>query len=266
MKKSSNQSKLDLIHCLKDQNVLIDKQIVDLALNHNLINPFDESFLSGCSYDLRVGSVLRSRNRLSTYDLSKNTYVIESGECITIETLEEVDFRDILLFGIISNKHSILAKGLFHPITTIDPGFKGTLAVTFMHLGNIRYELKQGDKIAALSFHPIYPKPKNIYGITQSPSYREGSTDIALIVDKPKELDDDMSLASMYGKPIEKLYEKIANLENNFQLATLNNESRKIRGRKIVYWSMLFALLSGLSGSLITLYWKEVVNFLKSLF
>src|ERR1041385_2906171 len=106
---------------LKLETLLIDKTIISLSKKSGLIKPLDPNSLSGCSYDLRAGQILRSRNKMSSFDLSTE-YVVESGECVTVETLEEVNIRTLPLFGVIVNKHSILAKGFFHPITTVDPG------------------------------------------------------------------------------------------------------------------------------------------------
>lgn len=209
--------------------LLIDREIERLVKEKEIIFPFDPNLLSGCTYDLRAGAHLSSRNRLRRFDLSKGEYVIESGECVTIHSLETINFREVPIFGSIGNKHTILAKGLFHPSTTIDPGFKGPLALTFINMGNVRYKVSMGDRIAKLELVQLADEPDRIYGENQRPSHREGSTDIALIVDSPEHRDDDDELEKMYGAPVAKLYSYLREYRNSSEL--WNRRVREERGK-----------------------------------
>jgi len=197
------------------QSPLIDRDILDLASRFNVIDPFDPDMLSGCSYDLRVGKQARSRNRMMKFSLdSGKDFYIESGECVTIETLEVLNFREPPLFGYVVNKHSVLARGLVHPITKIDPGFKGHLAVTMFNHGNEAEKIEFGQKIISLVIYPLHAIPDRIYGDTQVPSSgREGNLEIATVVDRPPDPSDDKGLAKMYGRPVQRLYERVAELE-----------------------------------------------------
>src|SRR5438874_1253668 len=92
------------------QSPLIDHDIIDLVSRYRIIEPFDKRLLSGCSCDLRVGAEVRSRQRKRRFELSKekNEFCIKSGECVTFQTLEELNFRDPPLFGFVVNKHTVL--------------------------------------------------------------------------------------------------------------------------------------------------------------
>lgn len=251
---------------LLTQTVLVDSQIEQMSLSEGLIEPFEPDCLSGCSYDLRAGGVLRSRTRLGSFDLNTNSYIVESGECITVESFEKVNLAAPLMFAVIANKHSVLAKGIFHPITTVDPGFRGHLALTFIHSGSVRFKISRGDKIAKIYFSPIAPMPKNIYGVTQRPSYSEGSTDIALIVDQPQMLEEDALLAPVYGRPVARLYERIDNIEKNMGILEFKRKGEAGRKRKELFWAIVLSVLSGISGSLVTIYWDPIYKWMVELF
>lgn len=229
-------------------------------MEKNLISPFQLDLLSGCSYDLRVGGKLTSRNRLSSFDLSKASYVFESGECITVDTMEAINLREVAAFGIIANKHSLAATGIFHPITTIDPGFSGPLALTFFNLGNVRRTIRTGDPIAKVFFIPLIKMPKRIYGVTQRPSYREGETAVALIVDQPQHRDDDDELEKMYGAPVRKLYQYLREFKANAELV----DHRRRQGRRDRQAQWLFtagiAVFSALLTVLLRENWSTVID------
>ena len=173
--------------------LLSDVAISRLCVQNHLIRPFDPEMLSGCSYDLRAGTKLRSRNREQSFDLDSAPYVIESGECVTLTTLETVDFREpfslelggetvtAYMSALILNKHTIVATGLFHPDTSVDPGFRGPLALTLMNFGPIGYLIHSMERIAKIVFVPIIMPVERVYGVTQVPSVREGDTNMALI-------------------------------------------------------------------------------------
>lgn len=256
----------DSVKIIKNlNNFFIDSELVELSEKFGLIEPLLIENLSGNSYDLRVGRLLSSRNRSSTFEIYNKSYFIESGEVVTINTLEKINFFSMLSAGIICNKHSILAKGLFHPITTIDPGFNDILAVTFINLGNTRYEIKYGDKIAKLLVYPLHKLPTNIYGKTQKPSYREGSLEIATIFNIPDVQDDSSTFAKMYGKPLKYLYERIEKLENELSFSDIRREHTKMKESANALKSILFALLSGISGALLATFWKDIIGFIKKI-
>lgn len=205
--------------------LLTDEQISHLAQSAALIAPFEPALLSGCSYDLRVGKTVRSRNRGRTFNIEATEYHIESGECVTFESLESVDFRTTPLFGWIVNKHSVLAKGLVHPITKVDPGFTGPLAITIFNLGSVAEPIRLGQPLVSLVVSAPRTSPTRIYGVSQRPSFIEGSLDIASIVNEPAEPLDDAALARMYGRPLARVYERLAKVEDAIE-AGLIKEGR----------------------------------------
>lgn len=244
--------------CLKNAtNFLTDIELLKLSERFDIISPIEKDNLSGCSYDLRVGKSLSSRNLSNNFDISNEPYYIESGEVVTINTLEKIDFRQLLCMGIICNKHSILAKGIFHPMTVIDPGFRGVLAVTFINIGNTPYRINSGDKICKLCIFPTKIKPLNIYGSTQSPSYKEGSLDIANIYNTQSPNDKILDLSKMYGAPLQNIINRIENIENNYSIAELQINAKNRKEVSQNYRSLVIALIAGAFGAFISIYWKD---------
>lgn len=236
----------------KNQNFLIDTEIIELSLTKQLIKQFDESLLSGCSYDLRVGNIVRSRSRLTKIDIETKEFFAQSGECFTIETLEEVNLRDNILYGLIFNKHSVLGKGLFHPATTVDPGFIGPLSITFFNLGNTPIKIEKGMKICSIHFQPIHANPKLIYGTTQRPSYKEGDSQYTLNFENPEIELSDVLLSKMYGAPISRLYDKFSEIESRFNLKSLTKDEELRKEKRQKSSELRAAFIGAIVGSLIS--------------
>lgn len=204
---------------IPEQSPLIDRDILELVARHKIIDPLDPNLLSGCSYDLRVGPEVRSRNRQRKFDLSEGKeFFVEAGECVTFQTMEKLNFREPPLFAYVVNKHSVLARGIVHPITKVDPGFTGPLAVTIFNHGGPPEKLKLGQPIVSLVIYPLHAVPDRIYGETQTPTAgREGNIEIAGVIDEPPGPVDDAGLQRMYGRPLWRLYERVADLEKIIQ-------------------------------------------------
>lgn len=230
--------------------LLTDEDLARLAEAAGLIKPFDPSLLSGCSYDLRVGKIVRSRNLRRTYNAEAADYYVESGECVTFQTLEEVDFRATLAFGWIVNKHSVLARGLVHPITKVDPGFTGPLAITLFNLGGVAEPIRYGQPLVSLVVTVSNKPPGLVYGVSQRPSYIEGSLDIAAMVDEPAKPLEDADLARMYGRPLARVYERLEKVEASVEAGLIKKaEERKVWWREFGLRS-LFLLIGVLLAAL----------------
>jgi deoxycytidine triphosphate deaminase len=252
----------DLIaEAVRSHCILTDEEITALA-EAGAISPFDPALLSGCSYDLRAGTILRSRNRARTFNLEKGEYYVESGECVTIETHEKLDFSSTLLFGFVTNKHSMLARGIFHPITKVDPGFSGPLAITLFNQGSVAEPIHFQQRLVALIIKPVATMPKRIYGASQTPSYRQGDIDIASIINEPAEPLNDAGLARMYGRPVARLYERVDSLERSVDAGLIKQgRERRARGADLA-WRFVVALVGGavaLTGKYILDSWNGAV-------
>lgn len=237
-----------------------DEQIQILVERFGIIQPFNAALLSPCSYDLRAGKEVRSRSRQGSHDLAKaGDYFVECGECITLDSLEELNFRDEVniegwgkcyIGAHVLNKHRLVGFGLFHPGTSVDPGFKGPLALTLFNMGNTAVRIRHHDPICNVIFFPV-AKPRRLYGIDQTPSVREGSTDFSLIVDRAGQKTSDDVLSKMYGTPIARLYERVAAVEDDTELFHLRREEKKREEKRTNRGSLIRTLFTGLVAAIV---------------
>jgi deoxycytidine triphosphate deaminase len=247
-------------------SLVTDVELEQLVKDFGVIDPFEPELLSGCSYDLRIGKPIRSRNRSRVFDLSKDDFSIESGEAVTFDTMEVLDFKRILLFGFIVNKHSVLAKGLVHPITKVDPGFRGPLAITLFNQGNKAETVEYGQGLVSLIIMKPLGKVERIYGVSQRPSYREGSLDIAAIDNEPEQPLDDKGLSKMYGRPLSRLYERVEELEKRFDVGLIKASRERWHKRWDLVLRWVIPMLIAAAVVLVNQNWPAISAKWKALF
>lgn len=243
------------LHAKRTQNVLVDLDMIAYAQSGKLFlnGTFDENALSGCAYDLRAGAQLTSRNRGIVFDLDDGPYVVDPGELITVQTEEQLDLKDPLLFGVIATSHTQLSQGLFHPITVIDPGFVGPLAITLVNAGTSGYRLNRKDRVAKMYLIPVAPVPDRIYGTTQKPRVREGSIEHSLYVERYGNRTASPDLPEFFGGPLRELAERVESLERNVDVA-------RVTSRLAIYQKVsggIWMVLAGAAGGVITQYWDK---------
>jgi hypothetical protein len=147
-------------------------------------------------------------------------------------------------------------------MTVIDPGFNGILAITFINIGNTPYKISYGDKICKLCIYPNKIQPNNIYGTTQSPSFKEGSLDIANIYNTQSPKDINIDLSKMYGAPFQNLNSRLEKLETNYSLAELQVARKRKKEMSQSFMNLLIALISGTIGAFISIYWEDFWKFI----
>ena len=195
------------------QSPLIDRDIVELVTRHKIIEPFESKLLSGCSYDLRVGTKVDPEIDKGHLICLRGKNFTSNGGMRHVSDARKAEFQGSPLFGYV-NKHSVLARGIVHPITKVDPGFTGPLAVTIFNHGGPPREIQLDQPIVSLIIYPLHAVPDRIYGETQTPTTgREGSLEIAGVIDEPPGPVDDTGLARMYGRPVSRLYERVTEIE-----------------------------------------------------
>ena len=248
----------------RTQNYLTDSDIKKLVSKGSLFinETFSEKQLTGCAYDLRAGKNFTSRNRELPNEIGAEGYVVQPGEIITVQTLENVDLSNPLLLGLIVNSHTQLSQGLFHPITTIDPGFKGHLAITLLNLGNTGYRLRAGERIAKVLFCPISPRPELIYGEKYRPRVLEGSLEHSLYVEKHKlEKIPSSQLGEYFGGPLADLVERVEKLEND---AGLYRTEQKIKLYHLIV-KTVWMVIAGAIGAIIVKNWDYIWTAIQNL-
>lgn len=119
---------------LTDTDIL---KILDTSGQHRedhrlVIHPFSDKALTPVGYDLRVGLFYKS----STEEVGVNLHegeriVLRPGSTTNIRTLEWLAMpKDKTLSGLICSKVSLVARGLSHISTTVDPDWYGPLSIS----------------------------------------------------------------------------------------------------------------------------------------
>jgi deoxycytidine triphosphate deaminase len=234
------------LYARKTQNALVDSELVALAAEGKVITAaFEAKQLSGCAYDLRAGDSLTSRQRGQQFDLTKEPFVVESGEVVTIRSMEELNYLDPLCCGLILTSHTQLSQGVFHPTTSVDPGFVGPLTITLINLGTTGYSIRRGDRIAKLITSPVSPTPDRIYGKGQKPRVVEGSLEHSLVVVRASASDEELESDEFFGGPLRNLAERVRVLEDDAELHRTKKENRRIRFVLMAIWTLVSAVMGG---------------------
>jgi len=136
---------------------LTDWQIAMLE-RENVITPFSISQIEPDSYDVLLG---KSYTRLNK-DGSEETWladevIIKPGECLLAHTIETFKFPANIK-GILQGKSSWARLSLFVECAGLfDKGFEGTAVLELYNASPNPILLKEGDKIAQMSFHRTAP-------------------------------------------------------------------------------------------------------------
>lgn len=249
------------LYARKTQNALVDNELVALAAEGKVIETaFDAKQLSGCAYDLRAGNSLTSRQRGQQFDLSKDPFVVESGEVVTIQSMEEVNFLDPLCYGLILSSHTQLSQGVFHPTTSVDPGFAGPLTITLINLGKTGFTIRRGDRIAKLITSPVSPTPDRIYGQGQSPRVAAGSLEHSLVVVRASASQEELEGDEFFGGPLRKLADKVGVLEDGAELHRTQKENRRFRFVLTAIWTVVSAIIGGSIVKYGDVVWKRATS------
>ena len=111
----------------------------------------------GVSYSLTLGPRYQSISKTEqAYRKISGTLTLEPSEAVNVEINEKFNFVDAegrpRYFGIIVANARLLAGGVSHPATMIDPGFRHTTTLTLLNLRNFpsRPFRPGSDKIAKL--------------------------------------------------------------------------------------------------------------------
>lgn len=127
---------------------------VRVGKNKIHIYPYEEECLTPVGYDVRIGNRYVSAIDARLYDMNENDQVtIKPGDTVLITTLEKVDMPDDRsISAFITSKVSIVAKGLSHISTNIDPDWKGNLLIAIHNPSCGKVILNHGDSLCTLNF------------------------------------------------------------------------------------------------------------------
>lgn len=140
-----------------------------MILNHNLevrgivIDPVPNFGKEKVSVDLSVGENYQRSGETDWLKVS-DKIVIQPNSCIVIQTAESISMPNNI-FGILTTKGSLGAKGIVSANTKLDPLFSGKLSIPVFNVSSRRVELNKGDSFCSMSFweteSPIIGEARN---------------------------------------------------------------------------------------------------------
>ena len=204
----------------EDQGVpagfLTDWQIHDYAEESNKLISGDycAGQLSACGYDLRAGSAGVSKSRSRHFNLSERAYEVLPGESIAVESMEEFDLSEIPAVAIIGNSVGELFGGVAHPITIVDPGFKGKVSIVLTNHGNSPWILAEGARVAKVLFAMLAETPKTPYNKGYQQRQRPGALEGMRQTLAATDAVDDTSLSTYLGEPLSGLVRRVERIEH----------------------------------------------------
>ncbi|HTD32523.1 MAG TPA: hypothetical protein VK665_02590 [Candidatus Elarobacter sp.] len=151
--------------------ILNDQEIEDRCVGgSDLIQPFDRSNLSNCSYLLHAETVfLPETGEEARIDpnSSRRIWTIKPGEAVVVMLAERVHLTDTLL-GMYTQLNRWATKGLsLMNASLVEPLYAGPLSCQLVNFSKETIHLAPGDEIAKLTFHtlehaPVRPKPQSV--------------------------------------------------------------------------------------------------------
>ena len=123
-------------------------------LKHRGVNitPYNNDPKEQVSVDLTVGDLYQKSGDIDWINI-KDDITIHPGSCILLQTKEELNMPNNV-FGLLSTKGRLGAKGVVVANTKLDPLFAGKLNIPVFNVGNKKVTLKKGSKYCSISFWP----------------------------------------------------------------------------------------------------------------
>lgn len=137
----------------------------------------------GISYSLTLGPRVQSISRTEqTYRHIEGALVLAPGEAVNVEINEKFNFTDEdgapRYFGIILAGARLLAGGVLHPATFIDPGFRHTTTLTLINLRNFpSRSFRPGSDTIAKLIVVEFASNEMPLGWEETPAYRQSGPD-----------------------------------------------------------------------------------------
>jgi dUTPase len=179
------------MHPVPAGSVLVAQEITEHIKNRRLVPDGNLDHVSGCSYDMTIGTLFWDSEIISGSD---KQIVIPPGGVVSILTAEDLDLpNDICATAFAINKMSSRGFLVLNP-GHVDPGYKGPLSIKALNVRKVPMPLHSGDPIFTVIFQrlsgPTFAYKSNI----QSRQTREHEFNSTVVETSPKTLFDVMPL------------------------------------------------------------------------
>lgn len=144
---------------------LSDRDLIDLALNHQLITPFNEAQCEGATINISLDSQIKRQVKsekiilgskvpddfYETINITDTTFSLSPGESILAQSYESFNIPTNMV-AVIFEKYSIKLLGLVvSPASYMNPGYKGRLSFLITNHSKSPIQLVAGHKFCQLA-------------------------------------------------------------------------------------------------------------------
>jgi len=166
-KTRTKQTLIMVLSQSKIKRLIKSKKLVEGLGKRDLENP------EGAGLDLRLGELFKIKGEtflgvetrdtvdhksLAKYDLKKSTKVtIKPGEFYLMQTVEKVNLPDNIVC-IPYPRSTLLRSGIWLLSTQIAPGYSGLLTFGLKNMGNSKFKVEMGARVAHIIFYEIAGK------------------------------------------------------------------------------------------------------------
>lgn len=170
--------------------LLSDKHLKELAINHQLVVPFNEDFCEGATINLTLDSQIKKHvsnekivmvNKIptehyKTIDISETDYYLNPNESVLVQAHEYFKIPTNTA-AIVLERYSIKLLGLVvSPASYMNPGYEGRLSFLLTNHSNAPIQLVPGVKFCQLAIAELSSEADKPYQI-QDGKYM-GSRDV----------------------------------------------------------------------------------------
>ncbi len=224
--------------------VLVDREIEALARKEGLIEPFDEAFLKGASYDLRLGEEFSTGGQHQSLSAERISCKLEPGQFILLTSYERLKLPDDVVghAGLISKWAQSGLISLFSP--QIDPGFEGLIVIPLFNGGDAPIGLRIREPMFTVEFVR-----------TTRPVARGWAADHQALLGIPSGVDVQMGRPdfSAISSEIGKLDTQLSTLKARFEGFTDGTSQRHVMSSTRAAWLAVLVALAALAVAVVTL-------------
>jgi len=146
--------------------VLSDIDIQNIVNKKGLvINPFNLAQLTGVGYDLTIGCIVDADSQ-DLPECIDGEYLLEGGHRYIVITKEYIWFSRSIM-GTLHARGSLSLAGLSTTSTTVDPNFRGHMAMCVVNLSSSPISIKENEPFITLVIHKLQKATKLPLAITE---------------------------------------------------------------------------------------------------
>ena len=153
--------------------ILGDSRILERVEKQKLIENFSKECLESTGYDLRVNRAymlgsdsfigVKERKTPEVVEIESNTFELNPGDYILVETLEKVNMPSDVMARILP-RSSLFRCGCILATAVVDPGYTGTLTIGLKNASDKVFKLERNARVAQIVFEEVIDSVKNYNG------------------------------------------------------------------------------------------------------